>query len=161
MPGMDSRRVPRRPPRALRLRVSLLGLAVANRRHVAASGLRWGRHSGVFFAAGRVFQQRLVEVIHGALRVAEVVGGDGEQVAAELEFQDGAGGGEVGAGLGEVAFGFHLAVAGTGVGGLQGREFRQQFGASLLTCLETPTADENDTAEWALASAAVTELLVD
>ena len=143
-----------------RLRVSFLGLAVANRRHVAASALR-GRRGWVFVTAGRVFQEGLVEIVRSPLRVAEVVGGDGEHVAVELEFQDGAGGGEVGAGLGEVAFGFHLAVAGTGVGGLQGREFRQQFGASLLTCLETPTADENDTAERALASAAVTELLVD
>lgn len=67
--------------------------------------------------------------------MAEVVGGDGKNVAAELEFQDAAGGGEFGAGLGEVAFGFNLAVAGAGVVGFQGGEFCQQLGAERGFCL--------------------------
>ena len=61
--------------------------------------------------------------------MAEVVGGDGEEVFAELEFQDGAGGGDFGAGLGEFAFAIDLAVAGVGERGFQFSEFREQFGA--------------------------------
>jgi len=42
--------------------------------------------------------------------VAVVVGGDGEDVFAKLHFQHDAGCGEGGADLGEIAFGFYLAV---------------------------------------------------
>jgi hypothetical protein len=48
-----------------------------------------------------------------------MVEGDGENVFAELEFQRSAGGGEVGAGLGEIALGFHLAIAGGFEGGVE------------------------------------------
>ena len=69
---------------------------------------RW-RGDRLLVAAGGVFQQGLVEVIGGALGVAEVVGGDGEDVFAKLHFQHDAGGGEGGAELSEIAFGFDLA----------------------------------------------------
>ena len=71
----------------------------------------------------------MVEIICGALRVAEVVEGDGEDVFPELELERGAGGGEVGAGLGEIALGFYLAIAGTVVSGLEGGELGEQLGA--------------------------------
>jgi len=79
----------------------------------------------------RVFEQGLVEIVHGAFGVAEVVEGGGEEVFAELEFQGGAGGGDVGAGLGEIALGVHLAIAGVGEGGFQRGELGEQLGAEL------------------------------
>lgn len=55
------------------------------------------RHSacGFVIVACGVFEQRLIEVIGGALGAAKVVGGDGEDIFAELQFERGAGGGDV------------------------------------------------------------------
>lgn len=80
----------------------------------------------ILIVPGGVFEEGLVEIVCGTLGV-----GDGEDVFDELEFQRGAGGGEVGAGAGVIAFGFHLADAGGVEGGLERGELGEQFGAEL------------------------------
>ncbi len=56
-----------------------------------------------------------------------MLGRDNEDIFADLEFERGAGFGDVCAGLGEVSFGVHLAFAGIGEGGFQPVEFSEQF----------------------------------
>ena len=74
----------------------------------------------------------MIEVIGGALGVAEVVHSNGEDVFAKLHFQHDAGGGEGDAELGEITFGFHLAVAGGGVTGFESHELGEQFGPVVI-----------------------------
>ena len=57
----------------------------------------------ILLTAGGVFEQGLVEVIDHSLGVSEVVGSDREDVSSELEFQNDAGAGDLGAGLSEFA----------------------------------------------------------
>ena len=61
------------------------------------------RWRDILLTAGGVFEQGLVEVIDHSLGVSEVVGSDREDVSSELEFQNDAGAGDLGAGLSEFA----------------------------------------------------------
>ena len=71
----------------------------------------------------------MVEIIRCSLRVSKVVRGDGEDVCPELEFQNDAGAGNLGAGLGELALCIHLSIAGGGESRFQGLEFGEQLRA--------------------------------
>ena len=77
----------------------------SRRRHIA---------TGLVIVARGIFEQGLIEVIAGALGVTTVVGGDCEDIFAELQFERGAGFGDVCAGLGEFSLGIDLALAGIG-----------------------------------------------
>ena len=86
-----------------------------------------GWRGRVFVVSGGVFEEGRVEVNGGLGGLAEELGGDGEDVVAQLKFQNGAGGDHLGSGSGEIALAFHLAIAGGGEGRLDGGKLREQL----------------------------------
>lgn len=93
----------------------------------------------------------MIEVVGGPLAVAQVVGGDCEDVLAELKFQRGAGGGDIDAGLGQISLGVDLTLAGAGELGFQRGELGEQLGTEFGRMLggggDEPVEQAGDLAE--------------